>query len=83
MSEDEARRDAHEELQEENARRLSNLQTAHRSVLLSCEALQGEQVLSAVLSEHQAEVASTESGSAVSFDRLRVAQHLLIKLFSL
>jgi hypothetical protein len=66
VSEDEARGDAHEELQEEDARRVSHLQTAHRALLLPCEALQGEQVSGAVLSEHQAEAAAAEFGSTVS-----------------
>lgn len=71
MSEDEARGDAHEELQEENARRMSHLQAAHRALLLSREALQGEQVLGAVLPQHQAEAASAEPRATVSFPAVR------------
>jgi hypothetical protein len=66
MSEDEARGDAHEELQAENARRVSDLQTAHCTLLLSCEVLQEEQMSGAVLSQHQAEAAAAEPCSTVS-----------------
>lgn len=65
MSEDEARGDAHQELQEENSWGVPNMQTAHRPLLLSREALQGEQMSGAVLSQHQAETAPTKFGSTV------------------
>ena len=66
LSEDETRRDPHEELQAENSRWLSHLQAAHRPLLLSCEALQGKQMSRAVLSQHQAEAAAAEPGSTVN-----------------
>jgi hypothetical protein len=65
VSEDEARRDAYKELQTKNSRGVPNLQTAHRPLLLSCEALQGKQVPCAFLSKYQAEIASTELSSTV------------------
>lgn len=52
LSEDEACRDAHEELQEKNSRRLSYLQAAYRSLLLSCKALQRKQMSRTLLSKH-------------------------------
>lgn len=66
LSEDEACCDAYQELQEENSWRMSNLQTAYCALLLSCETLQREQMSCSVLSQHQTEVASTESGSKVN-----------------
>lgn len=66
VSEDETRCYTHKELQAENSRGLSYLQAAHRSLLLSCEALQGKQMSCAVLSKHQAEAAAAELGSKVN-----------------
>lgn len=70
VSEDEARRNAHKELQEENSWRLSYLQTAYRPLLLSCKTLQREQVSGAFLSEHQTEASTTKSRAKVKFSNL-------------
>lgn len=66
VSEDEASGDAHKELQKENARWMPDLQTAHRALLLSREALQGEQVPCAVLSKYQAKASATKSCATVN-----------------
>jgi hypothetical protein len=75
LSEDEARGDPHQELQEKDSWRLSDVQTAHRSLLLSCKALQGEQVPGAFLSQHQAETAATEFGSTVRIHCIFISHH--------
>lgn len=53
VPEDETSGSAHQKLQEKNKRWLSDLQTAHRFVLLSCETLSRDQMSSAILCEHQ------------------------------
>ena len=55
VSEDEASGPAHEELQAENARRLSNLQTAYCAMLLPRQTLPGAKVSGSILSKHQAQ----------------------------
>lgn len=65
LSEDEARRAAHEALQAEDARRLSDLQAADCAVLLPRQALPGGQVSGAVLSEHQAQAEAAAAAAEV------------------
>lgn len=71
LSKDETRRQPYEIVQTENERWLSDLQAAHRLVLLSRQTLPRNQVPSTVLFEHQAQtqtatVATTTATSAVA-----------------
>lgn len=66
VSKDETCGATYEELQTENARWMSDLQATHRSLLLSCETLPRGKVLSAVLSEYQAETEAAATATKVS-----------------
>lgn len=63
LPEDEARRHAHQDLPPQDQGRLPHLQAAHRAVLLPRQALPGDQVLRALLQQHQAE-AQAAAGAA-------------------
>lgn len=73
LPEDEARRHAHQDLSPEDKGRLSDMQAAHRVVLLPREALPGDQVFSAFLQQHQAE-AEAAAGAAASAASQAAAQ---------
>ena len=73
LPEDEARRHAHQDLSPQDQGRLSNMQAAHRVVLLPREALPGDQVFRAFLQQHQAE-AEAAAGPATSAASQATAQ---------
>lgn len=63
LPEDEACCSAHKKLQTQDKWRLSHLQAAHCSVLLSCQTLPGEQMSCPILSEHKAEAATAAAAA--------------------
>lgn len=83
VSEDEARSNAHQELQEKDSWRVSDLQAAYCTLLLSCKTLQGEQMSRSFLSQHQAEIASTEFSSKVRFLTSQCQGQKFSQLFSI
>lgn len=64
VPEDEACGTTHQDLQTQDQGRLPHLQAADRTVLLPRKALPGDEVLGAVLQQHQAEVKAAASAAA-------------------
>lgn len=75
VPEDEARRHPHEGLQAQDEGRLSNLQATHSALLLSRQALPGDEVLGAVLQQHQAEAEAAASAAARAAAAAPAAAH--------
>lgn len=66
LPEDEASDQPYEGVQAEKQRRLPDLQTTHRAVLLPRETLSGEQMSGAVLLQHQAQTQATTAPAEVA-----------------
>lgn len=75
LPEDEASGPAHEDLQAEDERGLSHMQAAYRAVLLSREALPGDEVLGAVLQQHKAEAEAAAGAAARAAAAAAAAAH--------
>lgn len=75
LPEDEARRHAHQDLPPQDQGRLPHLQTAHRAMLLPRQALPGDQVLRALLLQHQAEAEAAAGAAAGAAGQAAAAAH--------